>query len=41
MSAFDNEFPFDCCDHCECGDGHRIGHDDTCHICQKPDGTPK
>lgn len=32
--------PFACCDHCECLSSERFGHDDTCRICQNPDGSP-
>lgn len=24
------DFDFDCCSHCGCDEGDRIGHDDTC-----------
>jgi hypothetical protein len=39
-TAESDALPFACCVHCECRAGERIGHDDSCSICQRPDGTP-
>ncbi len=36
-----SELDFPCCEHCGCDPTPWDGHDDTCNICQEPDGTPK